>query len=234
MPRIQGFHKGLRNPAHYITAITPTIHRFSEKAVQTVQSILKKCTDSEDDVRLALLDLRNTPRDAEIGSPMPRLMSRRAITLIPTSDNLRKPCVVKPGLVHTHLMEYRQKQKFYYEQHAKSRPPCEPGVSIRIQTPEGWKPAEYESSSEHPRSHIIKADSQRRTYRRNNCKLMKTRQDPHSIHMKREVYIPSNSTQMKQETVDPQIPKLSVMNKPSTDPSLVRETQSNSAELIDG
>ena len=78
----------------------------------------KKCADSGDDVHLALLDLRNTPRDAEIGSPMQRLMSRGAKTLIPTSDNLRKPCIVKPSLVHNHLMEYRQKQKFYYDQHA--------------------------------------------------------------------------------------------------------------------
>ena len=146
-------------------------------------------------------------------------MSRREKTLILTSDNLRKPCVVKPSLVHTHLMKYRQKQKFYYDQHAKSRPPCEPGDSIRIPTPEGWKQAEYILSSEHQRSHIVKAGSHGRTYRRNNCTLMKTREDPHSIQMKREVYIPSHSTQMKQETVIPQIPKLSVMNKPSTDPS---------------
>ena len=60
----------------------------------------------------ALLDLRNNRMDAEIGSPMQRLMSRRAKTLIPTSDNLRKPCVVKPSLVYTYSMEYRQKQKF--------------------------------------------------------------------------------------------------------------------------
>ncbi|XP_061170340.1 uncharacterized protein K02A2.6-like [Saccostrea echinata] len=50
---------------------------LAEKSVQTVKNLLKKCRESGDDVYLALLDLRNTPRDEQIGSPMQRLMGRR-------------------------------------------------------------------------------------------------------------------------------------------------------------
>ena len=114
------------------------------------------------------------------------------------------------------------KTEIYYDQHAKSRPSCDPGDTIRIQTAEGWKPAEYVSSSIHPLSHTVRADSQGRTYRRNNYKLMKTREDLNSIQMKRKVYILSHSTQMKQETAVPQVTKLSVMNKPSTDLHLLK------------
>ena len=76
--RAYGIQHTTSSPLH------PQSYGLAEKAVQTVKSILKKCTDSGDDVHLALLDLRNTPRDAEIGSPMQRLMSRRAKTLIPS------------------------------------------------------------------------------------------------------------------------------------------------------
>lgn len=164
----------------------PQSNGLAERSVQTIKNILKKCTESGDDMYLGLLDLRNTPRDNEIGSPMQRLMSRRAKTLIPISDTLRKPCIIEPNLVSTRLMEYKQKQKFYYDQSAKPRPQCELGDSIRIQTPDGWKPATYVSASVHPRSHIVEAGSQGRTYRRNNCKLMKTREDPHVIQPKHE------------------------------------------------
>ena len=92
---------------------------LAEKAVQTVKNLMKKCKESGDDVYLSLLDLRNTPRDEMIGSPMQRLMGRRAKTLLPISDNLRKPTTVQPETVSSRLMEYRQKQKYYYDQGAK-------------------------------------------------------------------------------------------------------------------
>ena len=63
----------------------------STKNTEEMNRFRRRCTS-------ALLDLRNNPMDAEIGSPMQRLMSRRAKTLISTNDNLRKPCVVKPSL----------------------------------------------------------------------------------------------------------------------------------------
>lgn len=39
---------------------------LAEKSVKTVKNLMKKCLESGDDVYLALLDLRNTPRDEQI------------------------------------------------------------------------------------------------------------------------------------------------------------------------
>lgn len=94
---------------------------LAEKSVQTVKNLMKKCLESGDDVYLALLDLRNTPRDEQTGSPMQRLMGRRAKTLLPISNGLQKPTTVQPETVSSKLTEYRQKQKFYYDRGAKER-----------------------------------------------------------------------------------------------------------------
>lgn len=49
---------------------------LAEKAVQTVEDMIRKCRDSGDDIYLSLLELRNTTRDTETGSQMQRLMGR--------------------------------------------------------------------------------------------------------------------------------------------------------------
>uniref|UniRef100_A0A6B0V714 RNA-directed DNA polymerase n=1 Tax=Ixodes ricinus TaxID=34613 RepID=A0A6B0V714_IXORI len=47
----------------------PKSNGLAERAVQVVKNILKKCTEDGSDVQLALLNLRNVPRDGELGSP---------------------------------------------------------------------------------------------------------------------------------------------------------------------
>jgi transposase InsO family protein len=59
--------------AYNITHLTSSpLHSQSnglaEKAVQTVQELMIKCRETGGDIYLSLLDLRNTPRDSEIGS----------------------------------------------------------------------------------------------------------------------------------------------------------------------
>ena len=99
---------------------------------------------------------------------------------------MRKPSSINPHVVSNRLFDYRQKQKFYYDQNAKEREQCQPGHSVRIHTPDGWKPAEYIKHSSEPRSHIVKAGPSARLYRRNNSMLMKTREDPHVVQENRE------------------------------------------------
>lgn len=50
----------------------------------------------------------------------------------------------------------------------------------RIHNPEGWKPAEFVSKSEEPRSYLVKAGSGR-LYRRNNSLLIRIKEEPHEI-----------------------------------------------------
>ena len=53
----------------------PQSNGLAEKAVQSTM-ILKKCKEAGEDPYLALLDLRNTPRDQSMGYPAHRLMGR--------------------------------------------------------------------------------------------------------------------------------------------------------------
>lgn len=64
---------------------------LAEKSEKAVKNLMKKYLESGDDVNLALLDLRNMPRDEQIRSPMQRLMARPAKMLLPISDGLWKP-----------------------------------------------------------------------------------------------------------------------------------------------
>lgn len=164
---------------------------LAEKAVQTVKDMIRKCRDSGDDIYLSLLELRNTPRDTETGSPMQRLMGRRGKTLIPITQILRKPMSSDTEKVQSRLTEFREKQKFYYDKNAKVRQDIKPDDAVRIYTPKGWKPAEYVEKSTYPRSHVVKAGDSGREYRRNSNMLLNTREKPHVIMTRNQVNIPS-------------------------------------------
>jgi transposase InsO family protein len=178
---------------------------LAERAVQTVKNLTKKCFETGDDIYLCLLELRNTPRDDVVGSPMQRLMGRRARTLIPISKGLRKPQADQTGKIASKMNDYRCKQKFYYDRHTKVKEDLKPNDAVRIKTPTGWRPAEYVRKSPYPRSHIVKAGESGREYRRNTSMLMKTKESPHVI-----------------ETHDETIPKL---------PMVSRDLQQNGREL---
>lgn len=46
----------------------------------------------------------------------------------------------------------------------------------------------------------MKAGVQGRIYRRNNCKLMKTREDPHTIQPKQDIFIPQTIMVPKEQS----------------------------------
>ena len=73
----------------------PQSNGMSEKSVQTAKRLLIKAKEDNRDPYLALLDYRNTPRSDLLGSPVQRLMGRRTKTLLPTSNLLLEPKVIK-------------------------------------------------------------------------------------------------------------------------------------------
>ena len=82
-------HYGFRyctSSPHY-----PQSNGRAEKAVQTIKSLVKKANDDGKDIYLALVELRNTPINEQLGSPAQRLMGRRTRTLLPTSTQLLVP-----------------------------------------------------------------------------------------------------------------------------------------------
>ena len=144
----------------------PQSNGMAERAVQTIKTLMRKCVAAGEDFYLALLDLRNTPRDSLIGSPAQRLMGRRTKTKLPTSEALLRPSTIRPEHVTNSLLQYRLQQKDYYDRGARPLPPIKEQQAVRIRTPNGWQPAEFVRHHEAPRSHTVRAGSQRRLYRR--------------------------------------------------------------------
>ena len=200
----------------------PQSNGLAEKAVQTIKMTLKKCKEAGEDPYLALLDLRNTPRDQNIGSPAQRLMGRRTKTQLPTSEALLKPAIVEEEAVTEGLMEHRMRQKYYYDRGSRPLPPIEPGSAIRVQTPEGWEPAEYIRKHDAPNSHIIKAGKQARLYRRNRSMIMTTKENPHVIQKTSPPFVPTPETY--QQPANPPTPRIQ-QRPPSPDPPTPRIQQ---------
>ena len=177
-----GFHHNVSSPEHQ------QANGLAENSVKQMKTLLAKVAEDGSDFYLALLSLRNVPRNDVIGSPAQRLMSRRTRTTLPTATAALQPKVIDPGLVKEQLSEMRNTQKYYYDQHCKTLPEIRSGDGVRIRTKFGWKPAEYLSEHEMPRSHIVKSGNQAREFRRNRRDLLRTREKPHIV--KPRVFVP--------------------------------------------
>ena len=66
----------------------PQSNGLAENAVKQAKKLLEKSKRDGSDPMLSLLNLRNTPKDSNLGSPAQRLMSRRTRTVVPTSKKL--------------------------------------------------------------------------------------------------------------------------------------------------
>jgi hypothetical protein len=107
---------GLSHTRHRV----PKSNGLAEHTIQTLKKVLKKARREGTDPNLAILELCNTPRNNDLGSPAQPLFSRRTKTLLPVSDQLLKPIVVEN--VTTNLKNERDRQKRYYNQHTTSLP----------------------------------------------------------------------------------------------------------------
>jgi hypothetical protein len=119
-------------------------------------------------------------------------MGRQAKPRLLITTKLRQPSYIAPETVTSKLMGYRSKQ--YYDRGTKEREDLKHGDSVRIRTPEGWKPAEFVQPASYPRSYAVKAGNCGREYRRNSSMLMKTREDPVVIR-------PDNQPHMREDPV---------------------------------
>lgn len=91
----------------------PRSNGLAEKFVQTAKNLLKRCAEDGSDVQLALLLIRNTPRDEKLQSPSQRLMNRTLRSTIPAADVVLKPRVINQ--VTENLTQKRLQQKKYVE-----------------------------------------------------------------------------------------------------------------------
>ncbi|UYV80706.1 K02A2.6-like, partial [Cordylochernes scorpioides] len=144
----------------------PKSNGLAERAVQIAKNILRKCKQSGDDIQIALLNYRNTPRE-DMGSPAQRLLSRRTKTILPISKELLRPCIQKD--VTLKLRRSRNKQKFYYDKGSRDEPTFKIGQEVYLrENRRNWKPATI-VREDGPRSYTVQ--NNKGLYRRNQSHI---------------------------------------------------------------
>ena len=150
---------------------------MAEKAVGIAKKMLLKCNETRSDPYLALLNIRNTPRNNLIGSPVQRLFSRRTRTIFPTAKKKLQPEVQPPMQVARGLEEQRHKiAKKYFDRNTRTLKPLNQGDTVRVRSGKTWQPALLMSPQcdpVQPRSYRIQLPSGRMT-RRNRRNLLHT------------------------------------------------------------
>ena len=131
-----------------------------ERANQTVRRILEKTDGDRIKAFLCLLQLRNTPKVPEAGSPAQRLFGRRVQTKLPISQKLLEPKIQDPKKVKEAILQNRQKAKKYYDRGTKSLSPLALDDTIRVRQGRTWQPARHiPSQTTAPRSCNIQTES---------------------------------------------------------------------------
>jgi transposase InsO family protein len=150
---------------------------MAERAVQTIEHIILKCNEDGKDLYLALLNLRNTPRHPETGSPVQRLFGRRTRTRLPTANTLLKPSIKEPDIVRNRLDTFRNSAKRLYDRGSKPMKDVQPGETVRVWTrDQRWTPAKVISRSAQPRSYEVLMPSGN-VWRRNRIHIRSTHEN---------------------------------------------------------
>lgn len=147
---------------------------LAERAVQASKTVLERCLRDNSDVALALLNIRNTPRENNLMSINQRLLSRTTRSLLPSTKKALMPKVVENASA---LLEAaRMKKTEFANRHTKNHSyTLSPGDHVRVQTDhKNWIGGEIESMV-NPRSAIIKSGDKR--WRRNTIQIEPTTAD---------------------------------------------------------
>ena len=113
-----------------------------------------------------------------LATPAQLLMSRHLRSILPTTSNHLRPCVVHPDLARERMEKKQGTQRHYYNQGARELKPLAEGEEVHIQTKSGnWKPATVLGQCRTLRSYTVRTTDGRK-YRRNRRHLLKTRSLP--------------------------------------------------------
>ena len=149
----------------------PQSNGLAENAVKQAKHIFEKSKRDGTDPYLALLNVRNIPRDSTLGSAAQRLMSRRLNSPLPINPNLLKPEIIPGKQVQNRLCALRNQQKQYYDKSAQDLFNLNEGDQVRLQTDKGYDKVGYvKKVDELPRSYIV--ESEGREFRRNRRHLL--------------------------------------------------------------
>lgn len=173
-----GFHHVTSSPNY------PQANGKSERAVQTVKTLLIKAVKSNSDFYLALLNFRNTPRDG-LSSPANLLMSRRLRCKLPVASQLLKPKPVDAS-EHITMLEKQNATKQYYDKRCKPLPQLNIGDDVLCINGKMKSRGTVVGKFNTPRSYIVHNKIGNR-YRRNRRHLIKCMPNEHDNKIKTEV-----------------------------------------------
>jgi len=151
---------------------------FAEKTVQTSKNLLSKAKANGRDPYLAILDYRNTPLACG-QSPAQLLMSRRLRSTLTTSGKQLSPRQTSRSFRQKRL-EYKNKQKTYYDRLSKPLKPLDVGEAVRIYKNKLWKPAVV-TKKVNPRSYIVRTEDGELTEGIGGIYLKRVRHPPRYI-----------------------------------------------------
>lgn len=98
--------------------------------MQIVKNIIKKCTYTSTDYRLALLEYQNTPLNECLPSPAEILQNRKLRSILPLRETALDLTVNKS--VRDHLINRQNTFKTYYDRDAKQLSPLKVGQMVKI------------------------------------------------------------------------------------------------------
>lgn len=149
----------------------PQSNGLAERAVRSAKQLMEKSHRDGTDVFLNLLNIRNVPRDAKLGSPAQRLMSRQTRTTLPVSVKLLEPHMRHPQEVKAQLLNKRLYQKQCYDKSSRPLQPLMEGQVVRMQTPQGYnRTGMIQEICKEPRSYVVHSDG--KLYRRNRRHIL--------------------------------------------------------------
>ena len=145
--------------------VYPKSNGLAERTIQTVKKLIKKCTETGNDISEALLHLRATPIDASTKSPAELMFGRQLVTMLPSRT--------EPSLTdmetRNHLFNRLQ------EKNGKELPELLQGQPVRVRDPitKTWIPGTVTQRTAHPRSYIVSTE-QGQQLRRNRLHIRST------------------------------------------------------------
>ncbi|XP_076312073.1 uncharacterized protein LOC143225842, partial [Tachypleus tridentatus] len=186
----------------------PQANGLAERAVQTAKRLVIKSLKEKSDLHLVLLVYRNTPKDAKIGSPVQRCMSRRTRTRLPTNEKLLIPQVINSDKVTSEIDIQKQKSKSRYDQNSKPLPPLDLEKCVRYRHENKWMPAQLLGQAEKPRRYILQTPAGRMICR-NRRHLLQTNEDD-VYHSARQRYFKRKSQDdlIAEESVPENVPNI--------------------------
>jgi len=114
----------------------PKSNGFAERMVGIAKNIIKKCTLTNQDIHLSLLEYRNIPIAGSHVSPAQVLMNRQLRSKLPVFETVLQPKIQKG--VREGLMRNQEKQALYYNRSVHERPDFKNNDPVLIRDGGNW------------------------------------------------------------------------------------------------